>query len=86
MTPTALAVAKLLGLNPDDKGKDLDLPECDGTDWCGVENCQLCCCHDELDHGICIDCGADRHDALVDAAEAARDYALDMAIDERKGS
>lgn len=35
------------------------------------------CPHDEHDHGICLDCGKDIMDDLVDAAEMARDAAED---------
>lgn len=31
------------------------------------------CPHDEHDHGICLDCGKDIMDDLVDAAESAAD-------------
>jgi hypothetical protein len=31
------------------------------------------CPHDELDHGICLDCGADRMDDMVAAAEFRAD-------------
>lgn len=68
MTPFTMMVAGLIGVKAEDKGKDL---ECDGTDWCGVEACQKCCNHDELDHGICIDCGKDEYDSCVAAAESA---------------
>lgn len=31
--------------------------ECDGDgDLCDLEGCKFCCNHDELDHGICLDC------------------------------
>lgn len=33
--------------------------------------CESCCQCSEFDHGICLDCGADRTDDLVAAAEAA---------------
>lgn len=33
--------------------------------------CQDCCTHDELDHGICMDCEKDMTDYLVMQAEAA---------------
>ena len=31
------------------------------------------CPHDELDHGICLDCGADRFNDVIAAAEFAAD-------------
>lgn len=31
------------------------------------------CCHDEHDHGICLECGKDVMDDLVAAAEFAAD-------------
>jgi hypothetical protein len=35
------------------------------------------CPHDELDHGICMDCGKDCFDDVVAAAEFASDCAMD---------
>ena len=29
---------------------------------CDDAECQECCCHDEYEHGTCIDCGLDLHD------------------------
>lgn len=40
---------------------------CDESD----DVCEECCEHEEHDHGYCMDCGADRMDALVGAAEDA---------------
>lgn len=31
------------------------------------------CPHDELDHGVCLECGSDRMDDLVAAAEMTAD-------------
>jgi len=31
------------------------------------------CPHDELDHGICLDCGQDRFDDLIDRADMMGD-------------
>lgn len=45
-------------------------PACDGSTDCGDSGCQDCCPHDEHDHGICMDCGKDRTDDLVGAAES----------------
>jgi hypothetical protein len=28
----------------------------EGYDYCIVEKCQACCCHDDQDHGVCSDC------------------------------
>ena len=47
-----------------------------GTDTAGrsyrvTEACPECCEHDEHDHGICLNCGADRTDWLVGQAESA---------------
>lgn len=36
---------------------------------CDDTTCQNCCPHDETDHGLCLDCGADRMDALILKAE-----------------
>lgn len=46
-------------------------PKCDGSEDCGDYTCQECCPHGEHDHGICLDCGKDRLDELVCAAEYA---------------
>lgn len=35
------------------------------------------CCHDEHDHGICLDCGADVLDRLIMRAEDAADSLMD---------
>lgn len=35
------------------------------------------CPHDELDHGICLSCGADCFDDVITAAEYASDIAQD---------
>lgn len=48
-----------------------------GPDLCDDEDCQICCPHDEYDHGICLDCGLDRTEDLAadayDRAKAGRD-------------
>lgn len=44
--------------------------QCDGS-GCDNDRCQICCEHNEHDHGICLDCDADITDNLVGAAEAA---------------
>lgn len=46
----------------------------EGNEW---KICQDCCPHDELDHGICLSCGRDCFDDLVDRAEFLRDCAED---------
>lgn len=33
--------------------------------------CPACCEHSEHDHGFCLECGLDRSDSLVEAAEQA---------------
>lgn len=52
-------------------------------DECGVKTggpmtCTECCCHDEYDHGICLDCGGDFSEDLAcaayDRAKDARKY------------
>lgn len=30
------------------------------------DDCQECCPHDEHDHGICLDCGKDNLDSLIE--------------------
>lgn len=35
------------------------------------------CPHDEHDHGICLDCGEDIHDSLVERAENISDARQD---------
>lgn len=42
---------------------------------CDGETCQECCQHDELDHGICMDCELDMSD---DIAARAYDRAKDL--------
>lgn len=32
------------------------------------EDCQECCDHMDLDHGVCLDCGADLTDDLANRA------------------
>ena len=46
--------------------KPVNCEECNDQD----DTCQECCPHDEHDHGICMDCGKDRTDVFVGAAEA----------------
>lgn len=51
----------------DTEHADSDLP-CDRTD------CQICCPHDERDHGICLECGHEKDpgeyiDSLLDRLE-----------------
>lgn len=48
---------------------------CNGTD----DECQACCPHDEHDHGICLDCGADRYDDLAGLAYDRAKGALETA-------
>jgi hypothetical protein len=37
---------------------------------CDQEGCQICCTHDERDHGICLDCGDEEDPGLaVDRAQ-----------------
>jgi Fe2+ or Zn2+ uptake regulation protein len=33
------------------------------------DTCQECCPHDEHDHGICLDCGKDNYENLVEAVD-----------------
>lgn len=46
----------------------------DTHELCDDEACQACCPHDEHDHGICLDCGADGYE---DLAAATYDRAKD---------
>jgi hypothetical protein len=54
-------------LYPDYKKEDYH----DAGDFCGDEECQECCIHEEKDHGICMMCEKDCNDGSdIDAAQA----------------
>lgn len=53
-----------------ERAEQIALAKCESGE-CEDYECQRCCPHDELDHGICMDCGADRTDDLVAQAEYA---------------
>lgn len=44
---------------------------CTEENECGDIDCELCCPHDEFDHGICLGCGADKYEDLSAKAEFA---------------
>lgn len=43
-----------------------------GNNVCEEIDCQVCCVHDDRDHGICLDCG-DEEDPGI-AIDKAMDY------------
>ena len=51
----------------------LDCPTCAGAEAARLYREQQSCDHDEHEHGICIDCGADITDTLAGQAEDAAD-------------
>lgn len=42
---------------------------------CEETGCQSCCCHDERDHGVCLDCGHEEDPG--EAIDRAMDYMED---------
>jgi hypothetical protein len=44
----------------------------DAGEDCGAEKCQVCCVHDERDHGICLDC--EHEEDPGEAIDRATDY------------
>ena len=66
----------LLGCRLRDCGAS-DCPTCYGAEAARIYREQQACGHDEHDHGICIECGADILDTLAGQAEDAADAAQD---------
>ena len=62
----------LLGCRLRDCGAP-DCPVCYGAEAARLYREQQVCGHDEHDHGICIECGADITDTLAGQAEDAAD-------------
>lgn len=45
------------------------MDECTKENPCESFVCTECCPHDEHDHGICLDCGADRYNSFIEKVD-----------------